>query len=368
MVTRLDETALATAIDCFYAASFEQQQLPSALQTLAVATDAEGCIVTQSDKSGFGCLGSPEIAEAVDTFANGGWVDRNYRFERGQPFMGQSRLVTESMLLSPAALDREPMQAEFLDRLGLRWWAGLRIAEDGDASMLLSIERARRNDPFDGADYAALLRAAPHFRSAGANALAVGRAFERGMLEGLENVKRPAILLDGIARPIAMNDSASAIFDDLFCLMERRLRSRSCRSDAALQNALASLLNADTCHLGTPSPPFRLMKRGGGSVWARVAPVAGPLAYTVKRPKILVTLQNDRSEHHAKAAVLRDAFALTPSEVRIALALADGVDLSRIADLQQISLATVRTHLKAIFLKTETNRQLELALLVNRID
>ena len=304
----------------------------------------------------------------MDAFTKGGWVKRNYRFERASPFVGQGLLMTESMLCTPAELDREPMQAEFLDRLGLRWWAGLRIAKDGDAAMLLSIERATRDEPFDGAEFDALLRAVPHLRSAGANALAVGRAFERGMLEGLEHVKRPAILLDGTGRPIAMNASASAIFDELFCLTGRQLRSASAASDAALQNALAPLLRAEACHLATPPPPLRLAKREGGSAWARLAHVAGPLAYTVKRPRVLITLQSDGADHRAKAAVLRHAYALTPSEVRVALALADGLEISRIAKLQRVSLATVRTHIKAIFLKTDTNRQIEIALLVNRIE
>ena len=94
----------------------------------------------------------------------------------------------------------------------------------------------------------------------------------------------------------------------------------------------------------------------------------GLLASTVKRPRVLLTLQSDGADHCAKSAVLRHAYALTPSEVRVALALADGLEISRIAELQRVSLATVRTHLKAIFLKTDTKRQIEIALLVNRIE
>ena len=364
----LDESALAIALDRLHAASFAHHDLPSALHDLAVASGAEGCFLIQNDASGFGCIGSPGIAEALDGFARGNWIDRNYRFERSPPFTDRGLLITERMLCTPAELDREPLQAEFLDRVGLRWWAGLRMAKEGNAALFLSIERSSRNEPFDGADYAALQRAMPHLRAAGATALAIGRAFECGTLDGLECVRRPAILLDGIARPIAMNTSAGAIFDDLFRLSEHRLAAACVGSDAALQRALGVVLKAGGGHLGPPPLPFRLRRMRGGSAWARLAPVAGPLAFSVKRPRVLLTVRTNGTDREAKAALLRTAYALTTAEIRVALALAEGVDLGAIADAQHVSIDTVRSHLKAVFAKTDTHRQMQVALLVNGLE
>ena len=63
-------------------------------------------------------------------------------------------------------------------------------------------------------------------------------------------------------------------------------------------------------------------------------------------------------------AVLGAAFGLTPAETRIALAIAEGQDVSDIATNQSVSIATVRTHLKALFAKTGTSRQSALAALM----
>jgi DNA-binding CsgD family transcriptional regulator len=64
--------------------------------------------------------------------------------------------------------------------------------------------------------------------------------------------------------------------------------------------------------------------------------------------------------------VLRTLFDLSPREAAIAATLAAGADLRQLAMMHEISLQTVRSHLKSIFLKTDTHRQSELvALLLN---
>jgi DNA-binding CsgD family transcriptional regulator len=62
--------------------------------------------------------------------------------------------------------------------------------------------------------------------------------------------------------------------------------------------------------------------------------------------------------------ILRSRFKLTPAETRIALGIARGEPLSKIAERHGISVQTARKHLKSVFAKTETNRQVALALLL----
>jgi DNA-binding CsgD family transcriptional regulator/PAS domain-containing protein len=61
---------------------------------------------------------------------------------------------------------------------------------------------------------------------------------------------------------------------------------------------------------------------------------------------------------------LASAYGLTPSESRIALSIASGNSLADIGKQLNITTNTVRTHLKRVFHKTETNRQAELVKLV----
>lgn len=59
---------------------------------------------------------------------------------------------------------------------------------------------------------------------------------------------------------------------------------------------------------------------------------------------------------------LRIAWGLTPAEARLATLMLKPMSLQETARHLGISLETARTHLKALFAKTQTNRQAELVL------
>jgi len=64
---------------------------------------------------------------------------------------------------------------------------------------------------------------------------------------------------------------------------------------------------------------------------------------------------------------LAELFSLTDSERKVVNDLAGGLVLREIAELRGISVNTVRTHLKSIFVKTGTNRQVGLVLLIQQL-
>jgi DNA-binding CsgD family transcriptional regulator len=69
----------------------------------------------------------------------------------------------------------------------------------------------------------------------------------------------------------------------------------------------------------------------------------------------------------APAALLGQAFALTPAEARLAVIIAQGAKAEYAAEVLGISLATARNQLKSVFSKTGTHRQSELVALLSRI-
>lgn len=68
-----------------------------------------------------------------------------------------------------------------------------------------------------------------------------------------------------------------------------------------------------------------------------------------------------------KPTTLEAMFGLTPAEVRLAMLLTSGSTPSEAAQEQGISVATVRSQLSSIFIKTQTRRQGELIALVARL-
>ncbi len=74
-----------------------------------------------------------------------------------------------------------------------------------------------------------------------------------------------------------------------------------------------------------------------------------------------------RAPRPARPDLLRLTFGLTRAEAALALRLLAGHGLPSAAAELGVSHSTARTHLRAIFRKTGTNRQAELARLLARL-
>jgi DNA-binding CsgD family transcriptional regulator len=64
---------------------------------------------------------------------------------------------------------------------------------------------------------------------------------------------------------------------------------------------------------------------------------------------------------------LQSAYGLRPKEARLACELAAGRTVEEAADTLAITYETARTHLRRVFVKTETSRQSELVALLVRL-
>ncbi|MEP6944675.1 MAG: LuxR C-terminal-related transcriptional regulator [Acidobacteriota bacterium] len=78
----------------------------------------------------------------------------------------------------------------------------------------------------------------------------------------------------------------------------------------------------------------------------------------------LIFITDPEQSSERAAQVLKDFYGLTPAEVRLATMIADGQTLFAASEILNVSMNTVRTHLKRIFAKTRTNRQSELMRLI----
>ena len=65
---------------------------------------------------------------------------------------------------------------------------------------------------------------------------------------------------------------------------------------------------------------------------------------------------------------IMDAYGLTLAEARVALCAASGATIPETAHRLNVSPNTIKTHLRKVFAKTDTNRQTELARLMASID
>jgi DNA-binding CsgD family transcriptional regulator len=80
--------------------------------------------------------------------------------------------------------------------------------------------------------------------------------------------------------------------------------------------------------------------------------------------RVLLLIYDPEARPSIEPALLESLFKLTSSEAVIAARLAQGRSVAEIAAERRCSEDTVRTHLKALFRKTDTNRQAELVQLI----
>ncbi len=117
---------------------------------------------------------------------------------------------------------------------------------------------------------------------------------------------------------------------------------------------------------GVLLPPVRVARREGRPIVVQVLPaagLAGALGETTRAILLLTDLEAQPALPESRLVLL---FGLTPAEARLAARLGTGETLEEVAEALQVSLGTARNQLKAIFAKTETNRQAELIALLWR--
>ena len=85
------------------------------------------------------------------------------------------------------------------------------------------------------------------------------------------------------------------------------------------------------------------------------------------RPLLMLTLYHPNYSSTVDMQLLTTIFKLTPAECRVTLLLMQGYSIKEIAYKNQVQQDTVRTQMKAIFLKTGTSRQSDLLKLLSNL-
>ncbi len=203
-------------------------------------------------------------------------------------------------------------------------------------------------------------------RVAAAEARSDSEAFDwlEDWAAALEAAGRAVLALDTSGRVVVRSPGASGLLGGRVQIKDGHLAI----SDPDAQRGLTALLAAAWRHdpaAPGPLPPPLVMRRASGrllhiDVWPINGLAGGRIA-------VLLLLRETEGEAASRGELLREWFRLTPAEVRLALAIADGAGLRTAADRLGIRMSTARAHLKSVFLKTETHRQAELVALLARL-
>jgi DNA-binding CsgD family transcriptional regulator len=211
---------------------------------------------------------------------------------------------------------------------------------------------------------------APHIcRAVAISKIIELRTIEAAMLAGTIDALAAGVFLLQVDGHIAhANTSGKAILKEgqLFQQVNGAIQSSDLQARPALHAAIVDAAQGDS-GLGGQGIAIPLMSRDGERYVAHILPLtSGARRKTGHLYRAVVAMFVHKASQHRPTLVeaVAKQFRLTPSELRVLFAIIEVGGVPQVADVLGISLDTVKTHLKRVFAKTGTKRQVDLVKLV----
>jgi DNA-binding CsgD family transcriptional regulator len=186
---------------------------------------------------------------------------------------------------------------------------------------------------------------------------------DRGNLVGaLELLEAAVILVDADGCVRLMNPSARQLtqWADGLSVVNRRLVAATADDTVKLTHLVRQALRRS----GTEGGDVLLPRPSGRhEYFARICPL--PRAEHAESGSAAVVFISDPDAHGRTGLdAVFSAPRLTPTEASVVKALVEGMALSEISEAFEVSLSTVRNHVKRAMMKTDTHRQADLVRLM----
>ena len=211
---------------------------------------------------------------------------------------------------------------------------------------------------------------APHLR----RAVLIGKVVDLKVIEvatfadALDGLGAGIFLVDAGARMVHANTAGHAMLaaGDFLRLAGDRLAAGDAKIDQSLRDVLAAAGIGDAA-VGTKGIALPLIARDGERYVAHVLPLtsgARRRAGIATSAAAIVTVHRAALDIPSPPEAIARAYALTPTELRVLLAIVEIGGAPEVAAALGIGDTTVRTHLARLYEKTDTKRQADLVKLV----
>src|SRR4051795_2842291 len=238
------------------------------------------------------------------------------------------------------------------------------------STAIFGVFRHERNGIVDDHARRQMRLIAPHIR----RAVLIGRMFEfkaaevATFVDTLDGLSAGMYLVDATGRLIHANAAGHALLgaSDILSSASGRLVARDVQIDRTLRDVFAAAGQGDAA-LGTKGIAVPLTGKDGERYIAHALPLTSGAR---RRAGVVNTAAAALFVRKATLAVpsapqaIGSAFKLTPTELRVLLAIVEVGGVPEVATAFGIADTTVRTHVTRLFEKTGTSRQADLVKLV----
>jgi DNA-binding CsgD family transcriptional regulator len=238
------------------------------------------------------------------------------------------------------------------------------------SSAIFGIFRHERNGIVDDHARRQMRLIAPHIR----RAVLIGRMFEfkaaevATFVDTFDGLGAGMYLVDAGGRLIHANAAGNALLDagDILSSAGGRLVTRDAQVDRALRDVFAAAGQGDAA-LGIKGIAVPLFGRNGERYVAHALPLtsgARRRAGVVYTATVALFVRKAGLAVASAPEAIGSAFKLTPTELRVLLAIVEVGGIPEVAEAFGVADTTVRTHVSRLFEKTGAARQADLVKLV----
>ena len=315
----------------------------------------------------FNVYSHPALADGIEDYAAYyGAIDPRRQLLDSQPI---GSVLACHDHFSSEVVSRDEFFQDFLIPAGSRYVAGSRVWTDGNEDFVLGLMRDVGNRPFAAETLTEAERLIAHFGRA-SQLWADTRSLRVAAAAGERVAQSQGLAHFGLnsrGEMVYANENAEAHLRDATVLRLSHSRLVACdpRDDEALSSGVRHALDhrAGCSRLvGHHSP--------GGALMVSIAPLdldRSGSAWNLGLASVLVTVRRRNFGVGPSPNALNQMYGLSRAEGALAVALCRGDTLQEYAEAAGLSVATVRTQLKAIFQKTATSRQAELVSLLLQV-
>jgi DNA-binding CsgD family transcriptional regulator len=245
------------------------------------------------------------------------------------------------------------------------WWAAVCVAVK-NRSWSVPLYRDSRRGPFYPSEADYFLRVAPHLSRVISVAEKVWDISVGPSLAALDRLNCAAALLDCRGYVTRFNEHAETHFDSGLMIRHGRIHAADRTSDARLQGLTRAAVSSPPGG-SVRAEPVVIARNGSPWLLAEAIPMTSFAHDLFNGGDTLLYFTDLVAKLAPCEGLLSRTFHLTPAEARLASILADGEGIDGASARLAIGRETARTHLRAIFAKTGTRRQAELAALLSRL-
>ncbi|KQP38384.1 hypothetical protein ASF49_05125 [Methylobacterium sp. Leaf104] len=361
----LDDDAVRRIEDSIISAAIQPERWTDAVSLLVAATGARGAGALPLRGRVPGIPMSDSLEAVADGYFRGGWSERDYR-TNGLPQLIRTGLFVDQDYATPDIMRTEPFYASYLRPHGFQWSAGLLVEVGGDAWVMM-LQRTGDQGPYTPEEQQALKRMIAPLNRAAQLAHSMGEARLNGLADAFGAIRNPSLLLDRTGRVLRVSAAAERLLGrDLNIRAGELVVPADARATAAIRRHIAAAVWTDLKPDSPALAPVIVEREGCRPLILRAQPLRKTGLEYFDGCRAILTIVDLDARSPADPGLLKQLYGLTPKESELCNALLAGHGPQDCTDLLQMSMATVRSHLKRIFAKTGTSGQSELLLLLSQ--